>query len=239
MVDFETFVIAVYVVVEPIVSQATPASRRRGRRPKVWPSEVVTLALLRQLARFRSERDFYRSADGHLRHLFPQLPDRSQLNRTIRQHHELLTICSRTLARQLGAQLAPYELLDGTVLPVRTRQRRGAGVVVESRAIGDSPRLEWELNLSKIRNDRLVTVVPQADVTPFFAAWERDWDELGDGNGPAGGEAVNVQRDEVEAPGVGRALASWTFRCCAHRRVSASPHDGAVWPGTVPDRAAA
>ena len=127
MVDFETFAFAVHVVVEPIVSRATPASRRRGRRPKVWPSEVVTLALLRQLARFRSERDFYRSADGQLRHLFPQLPDRSQLNRTIRQHHELLTICSRTLARQLGAQLAPYELLDGTVLPVRTRQRRGAG----------------------------------------------------------------------------------------------------------------
>jgi hypothetical protein len=143
MIDFETFVIAVYVLVDPIVSAQPAAARRCGRRPKLWPSEVVTLALISQLARFRSERDFYRYADAQLRSLFPQLPDRSQLNRAIRAQHELLTSCGRTLARQLGAQLAPYELLDGTVLPVRNRQRRGAGVRVESRAIGYSPRLGW------------------------------------------------------------------------------------------------
>jgi len=143
MLDFETFVIAVYVVIDPIVSQPPPPPQRRGRRPKLWPSEVVTLALLSQLARFRSERDFSRFADTQLRGLFPQLPDRSQLNRAIRQQHELLTICGRTLARQLGAQLAPYELLDGTVLAVRNAKRRGAGVLVESRAVGFSPRLGW------------------------------------------------------------------------------------------------
>jgi len=103
----------------------------------------VTLALLSQLARFRSERDFFRYADRHLREVFPRLPDRSQLNRAIRQHEGLLTVCGRTLARQLGAQLAPYEVLDGTPIPVRNRQRRGAGVLVEARAIGSSPHLGW------------------------------------------------------------------------------------------------
>lgn len=140
MADFETFVIAVYVVIDAIVSRQPPPRGRRGRRAKLWASEVITLALLSQLARFRSERDFYRFADGHLRSLFPHLPDRSQLNRAMRQEHALITTCGRTLARQLRAQLAPYEVLDGTVLPVRNRQRRGAGVLVEARAVGYSPR---------------------------------------------------------------------------------------------------
>lgn len=165
MTDFETFVITVYVAIDTIVRQQPPARRRRGRRAKLWPSEVVTLALIGQLDRFRSERDFYRFADGHLRDLFPQLPDRSQLNRAIRHQHALLTSCGRTLARQLGAQLAPYEVLDGTLLPVRTAKRRGAGVVVEARAVGKSPRLGWVDGLRL-----LVCTTPEGVITGWGLA---------------------------------------------------------------------
>ena len=165
MIDFETFVTTVYVLIDAIVSPPPAAPRRRGRRAKLWPSEVVTLALIGQLNRFRSERDFYRYADGHLRGLFPPLPNRSQLNRAIRAEHDVLTRCGRTLARQFGAQLAPYEVLDGTVLPVRNAKRRGAGVVVESRDVGWSPRLGWVDGLRL-----LVCTTPEGVITGYGLA---------------------------------------------------------------------
>jgi hypothetical protein len=48
------------------------------------PSEVLTLAILSQWPRFRSERDFFRFADAHLRKYFPNLLSYGQLNRRIR-----------------------------------------------------------------------------------------------------------------------------------------------------------
>jgi hypothetical protein len=165
MADFETCVIAVYVMIDPIVCAEPPRPPQRGRVPKLHASEVVTLALLSQLARFRGERDFYRYADRHLRGLFPRLPDRGQLNRAIHQHEALITTCGRTLARHLGAQLAPYEILDGTLLPVRNAKRRGAGVLVESRAVGYSPRLGWIDGLRL-----LVCTTPEGVITGYGLA---------------------------------------------------------------------
>ena len=54
MIDFATFVTTISVLIDAIVSPPPAAPRRRGRRAKLWPSEVVTLALSGQLNRFRS-----------------------------------------------------------------------------------------------------------------------------------------------------------------------------------------
>src|SRR5215204_6158489 len=49
-----------------------PFSRAEEARPPLLsPSEVLTLAILSQWSRFRSERDFFRFADAHLRKYSP------------------------------------------------------------------------------------------------------------------------------------------------------------------------
>src|SRR5215216_2461956 len=60
--------------------------RREGRPPLAHLSdpEILTLAILAQWPRFRSERDFHRFAEAHLREYFPTLPSQSQFNRRAR-----------------------------------------------------------------------------------------------------------------------------------------------------------
>jgi hypothetical protein len=60
-----------------------------GRHPQasLWPSEVVTLAILYAL-KGRRQRAFYRWATRDLRHLFPSVPHRTRLFRLFAAHHE-------------------------------------------------------------------------------------------------------------------------------------------------------
>jgi len=51
---------------------------------------VLTLAIFARWGRFTSERDFYGYADTKLRDAFPTLPDRSQFNRLVRSHDNLI-----------------------------------------------------------------------------------------------------------------------------------------------------
>jgi hypothetical protein len=89
---------------------------------------VLTLALLAQLGRFGSERDFCRFADQRLRPFFPRLPDRSQLHRAFRRAEPTLAALSHHWAEALAARTAAYECLDGTGVPLRGRSRRTTGL---------------------------------------------------------------------------------------------------------------
>jgi hypothetical protein len=51
-----------------------PAGRKPGRPALLSESEVLTLAILAQWSRFRSERDFWRFASSHLRSPTSQPP---------------------------------------------------------------------------------------------------------------------------------------------------------------------
>src|SRR6478752_2572157 len=113
MIDFETFVITVYVMVDQALAHVPPPDPRRSRHPALSRSEVVTLALLAQLARFASERAIARFAAQRLRVLFPRLPDRSQLHRAMTA---LQTTCDgfrQQWGDQLAVSVAPHERLDG------------------------------------------------------------------------------------------------------------------------------
>lgn len=47
--------------------------KKRGRQATLSDPEVITLAILAQWPRWRSERDFWRFANAHLRSHFPSL----------------------------------------------------------------------------------------------------------------------------------------------------------------------
>src|ERR671916_3537580 len=101
--DLETVLISLFVLIDDWVSDVRPREpkRRPGRPTLLADSEVLTLAILCQWQRFRSERDFWRFADAHLRVYFPNLLSQSQLNRRIRALEPELRRLQRCMAETL------------------------------------------------------------------------------------------------------------------------------------------
>ena len=83
--DLEYLLVSLYVLVDEWWQETHPPTpKKAGRPPSLSASEVLTLAVLAQSSRWRSERDFWRFADVHLRGYFPNLLSHGQLNRRIR-----------------------------------------------------------------------------------------------------------------------------------------------------------
>lgn len=143
MVDTDTFLTILYVKADTFCKQHVPAERKPGPPPSLCCSEVVTLATFAQWAHFRTERDFYRYAENHLRAAFPGLPDRSQFNRLQRQHREVLVAFSLALAHELTTASDLYEALDSLGVATRHAKRRGAGWLDGQSGLGWSNRLGW------------------------------------------------------------------------------------------------
>jgi hypothetical protein len=143
MVDTDTFLTTLYVVVDGFCKAALPPERGRGPEPALSRSEVLTLAMFSQWQGFGSERGFYRYARRHLRPAFPTLPAREQFNRRMRRHHEALVACLLSLAQPLGLQGVPYEALDSAAVPTRDAKRRDAGWLPGLADIGWSNRQGW------------------------------------------------------------------------------------------------
>ena len=169
MLDTDTFLTTLYVVADAFCRDHAPALPRDlhpGPAPSLTRSEVVTLALYGQWARFGSERAFYRYATVHLRAAFPTLPRRSQLNRLLRRHQEAITAFGLWLGRRVArATDAAYEALDGTAAVVRNAKRRGTGWLPGQADRGWSTRLGWYEGFHV-----LTAVAPVGAITGFGAA---------------------------------------------------------------------
>jgi hypothetical protein len=91
MLDVDTFLtILLYVTVDDFCQEACAPERRPGPDVSLCASEVIILSLFARWSRFASERDFYRYAQTNLTDAFPSLPERSQFNRLVRSHTELI-----------------------------------------------------------------------------------------------------------------------------------------------------
>jgi hypothetical protein len=143
VIDVDTFLTALYVMVDNFCQSLTQKERHPGPDASLSPSEVVTLAIFARWGRFASERDFYRYANAYLRTAFPTLPDRSQFNRLVRLRLELIEDTALHLATLLGARRCPYEALDSSPMPVRDAKRRGEGWLAGYADIGWSNSLGW------------------------------------------------------------------------------------------------
>jgi hypothetical protein len=142
MVDVDTFLTILYVTVDDFCQCFLP-KRKPGPEASLSEGEVVTLAIFARWSRFSSERDFYRYATSRLRDAFPTLPDRSQFNRLVRHHLDLIEAVALHLVEVMEAQECPYEALDSSAMPVRDAKRRGEGWLAGLSDIGWSNSLGW------------------------------------------------------------------------------------------------
>jgi hypothetical protein len=125
--DLDTFLVTVYCVVDELYAELFGSLKpsRRGRKPIVSDSEVVTLGLLAQWQRSRSEREFLRSAKPWLQPYFPIWLSQSAFNRRLRDLAGVLAHLAPAVAARTSALLNPsaYEVLDGVPVPLARRCR--------------------------------------------------------------------------------------------------------------------
>lgn len=143
MLDTDTFVTTVYVIVDDFCKEHLQEHRQPGPNASLCASEVISLAIVGQWSRFRSESDFYRFAKQRLRSAFPGLPTRTQYNRLARKQHDAIARLGLHVAQMLGSATDCLEAIDGTAVVVRDSHRRGNSWLLGDADIGHSTRLGW------------------------------------------------------------------------------------------------
>jgi DDE family transposase len=124
-VDLDSFLVSLYAHVDDWwkTNHPSTAPRKPGRPALLSASEVLTLAIVAQWPRFRSERDFWRFARTYLRPYFPRLCSQSQLDRRVRALEPELRLLQRAFAEELSEPSAVYRVLDTTLVPAVVRVR--------------------------------------------------------------------------------------------------------------------
>jgi hypothetical protein len=146
MLDLDSFLVSLYVLVDDWWNLEHSSEPPRAGRPALLSDpEVITLAILAQWPRFRSERDFWRFAWAHLRSYFPNLCSQSQLNRRVRSVEPELRDFQRGVARTLCGALEVYHVLDTTLIPAIVRVRASRkGLFAAQASFGRSAsKTEW------------------------------------------------------------------------------------------------
>jgi hypothetical protein len=146
MLDLDSFFVSLYVLVDDWWKLEHSSEPPRAGRPALLTDpEVITLAILAQWPRFRSERDFWRFARAHLRPYFPKLCSQSQLNRRVRSVEPDLRDFQRALARTLCGVSEVYHVLDTTLIPAIVRVRASRkGLFAGQATFGRSAsKTEW------------------------------------------------------------------------------------------------
>ena len=126
MIDLDSFLVSLYVLlVDDWWQEHHPSSGRKkpGRPALLSDPEGITLAILAQWPRFRSERDFWRFASARLRPYFPKLRTQGQFNRRVRALEPELRAVQRAFAGDLCEPSAVYRVLDTTLIPAVVRVR--------------------------------------------------------------------------------------------------------------------
>src|SRR5215203_5243272 len=227
--DLDSFLLSLYVLVDDWwrASHHSSTPRRPGRPARLADSEVLTLAILAQWPRFRSERDFWRFASSHLRPYFPRLCSQSQLNRRIRALEPELRALQRALARELCEPSAVYRVLDTALLPaiVRVRVSR-KGLFCGQATFGRSAsKTEW------IYGFKVALVVDPDGVVTVFGLAQASSDER-----PIGEALVASDRHEAYLADKGFTGVEWERRWLEEygSLVAATPKNDSrrAWPKT-------
>jgi Transposase DDE domain len=144
--DLDSFLVSLYVLVDDWWKLDRSSKLPKiGRPVLLTDSEVLTLAILAQWPRFRSERDFWRFASSHLRSYFPTLCSQSQFNRRVRALEPELRALQLAFARELAEPSALYRVVDTTLVPAMVRVRASRkGLFCGQASFGRSAsKTEW------------------------------------------------------------------------------------------------
>ena len=135
-VDWDTFLTAVYTIVDDLYQErlAATVGHRPGPTPALSDSEVLTLAICAEWGAWDSERGFWRFARQRLRHLFPRLVDQSEFNRRRRALYPALAAIQRAVAERLGAHLDRERLLDTKPVAGMVLKRHDRGLLFDGQA---------------------------------------------------------------------------------------------------------
>jgi hypothetical protein len=166
--DLDSFLVSLYVLVDDWwQADHGRTSRGPGRPALLSDSEVLTLAILAQWPRFRSERDFWRFARAHLRGYFPKLCTQGQFNRRVRALEPKLRALQRALAEDIAEPSAVYRVLDTTLIPAMVRVRASRrGLFAGQATFGRSAsKTEWVYGFKVA-----LVVSPEGAVTSFGLA---------------------------------------------------------------------
>ena len=151
--DLDSFLVSLYVQIDDWwkLNRSLEPPTKTGRPALLSDPEVLTLAILAQWPRFRSERDFWRFAWAHLRSYFPTLCSQSQLNRRIRALEPELRALQRAFARELAEPSALYRVLDTTLVAAMVRVRASRkGLFCGQASFGRSAsKTEWVYGFTK------------------------------------------------------------------------------------------
>src|ERR687889_577842 len=167
--DLDSFLVSLYALVDDWwkLDHASEQPSKTGRPALLSDPEVLTLAILAQWPRFRSERDFWRFAWAHLRSYFPTLLSQSQLNRRIRALEPELRALQRAFARELTEPSALYHVLDTTLVAAMVRVRASRkGLFCGQASFGRSAsKTEWVYGFKVA-----LVVDPEGVITAFGLA---------------------------------------------------------------------
>jgi hypothetical protein len=225
--DLDSFLVSLYVLVDDWwrASRHSSTPPRPGRPALLTDSEVLTLAILAQWPRFRSERDFWRFASSHLRCYFPDLCSQSQLNRRIRALEPELRALQGALAGELAEPSAVYRVMDTTLIPAIVRVRASRkGLFCGQATFGRSAsKTEW------IYGFKVALVVDPDGVVTVFGLAAASSDER-----PIGEALVASDRHEAYLADKGFTGVQWERRWLEvyGALVAATPYEDSrrAWP---------
>jgi len=228
--DLDSFLVSLYVLIDDWWQENhTPATRKPGRPSLISESEVLTLAILCQWPRFRSERDFWRFAHSHLRPYFPTLCSQSQLNRRIRTLEPELRMLQRDFARELCEPSAVYHVMDTTLVPAIVRVRASRkGLFAGQASFGRCrSKTEW------VYGFKVALVVDPYGVITAFGLAPANSDER-----PIGEALISRDRHEAYLADKGFSSLVWERHWLEVYRalVAATPKDNSRRSWSVADR---
>jgi hypothetical protein len=220
-VDLDSFLVSLYVLVEDWWHEHHPSSVRKkkpGRPALLSDPEVITLAILAQWPRFRSERDFWRFASWHLRPYFPKLCTQGQFDRRVRALEPELRAVQQAFAGDLCEPSAIYRVMDTTLIPAMVRVRASRkGLFAGQATFGRSAsKTEWVYGFKVA-----LVVDPKGVVSAFFLA-PASSDER-----PIGDALVASDRHEAYLADKGFTGVEWERRWLEEygALVAATPYD--------------
>ena len=106
--SFEDFILVIYVLIDDFYKKIAPDRiRYRPNADKVLlsDSEIIAIALCGEIVGVDSESAWYSFVKKNYRHLFPQMCDRSQFNRTRRRLSQVTNLIFSQLAKKFDDEI--------------------------------------------------------------------------------------------------------------------------------------